>query len=115
MKVMVKVLCMATYTDVVDVPNEVEDIEEYLNEHLSDLDASNLEFADDIDYTEYLVILRKNNIEFGGTEYFDYEGNLLDKMEVYRKEYHKQIGMSEGQGNQRLMHIYEAKEEPTQY
>ena len=54
------------------------------------------EFADDIDYTEYLVILRKNNIEFGGTEYFDYEGNLLDKMEVYRKEYHKQIGMSEG-------------------
>ena len=53
------------------------------------------DFADDNDHTEYLVILRKNNIEFGGTEYFDYAGNLLDKMEVRRREYHKQIGISE--------------------
>lgn len=53
------------------------------------------DFADDIDYTEYLVILRKNGIEFGGKEYFDYEGNSLDKIEVRRREYHKQIGLSE--------------------
>ena len=50
---------------------------------------------EDFDYEEFNNLVKQNNIEFGGLEYFDYEGNLLDKMEVYRREYHKQIGISE--------------------
>ena len=46
---------------------------------------------DESEYAEFLVLVRKNNIEFGGYEYFDYEGNLLDKMEIGRKEYHNQL------------------------
>jgi len=38
---------------------------------------------------------RKNNIEFGGLEYFDYEGNLLDKAEIRKREYHKQVCKNE--------------------
>ena len=50
---------------------------------------------DEADYAEFLVLVRKNNNEFGGLEYFDYEGNLLDKMEIRKNEYHKQLETSE--------------------
>lgn len=37
---------------------------------------------EDIDYEEFDYLVKKNNINFGGFEYFDYEGNLLDKKYV---------------------------------
>ena len=39
---------------------------------------------EDADYNEYLDLVKKNNIVIDGIEYFDYEGNLLDKEEVQR-------------------------------
>lgn len=50
---------------------------------------------DEADYAEFLVLVRKNNIEFGGCEYFDYEGNMLDKAEIRKREYQKQLETSE--------------------
>ena len=37
---------------------------------------------EDIDVEEFNYLVKKNTIKFGGFEYFDYEGNLLDKKYV---------------------------------
>ena len=50
---------------------------------------------EDIEYEEFNSLVKEKNIEFGGLEYFDYEGNLLDKKEIVKMEYHQQIGISE--------------------
>ncbi len=37
---------------------------------------------DDIDVEEFNYLVKKNNIKFGGFEYFDYDGKLLDKKKI---------------------------------
>ena len=69
--------------------------EEYIQAYYPSLSDYEEIKENEIEYTEFLVLVKKNNIEFGGFEYFDYEGNLLDKMEVRRKEYHIQVDISE--------------------
>ena len=62
MKVKARVLCLATYDAEIEVPEDWQGTaEEFVNEHIADLQAENLQFFDDLDFDDNRVVILERN------------------------------------------------------